>query len=202
MLFKTFKAAAVAASATACAVAFSAPARADTVSLNIGEHNVALAMQGPMQRLFGGADGMYDVGALFHEYRNAHDFAMAHAGFLATGDAGARDFKLTGGLGVRAVYLHLADNNGGALAPGGFMQARVPEFERIGVMAYGYYSPSILTFARFDRYREVGLRVDYQVLRNASVYTGYRNVNLKYDAAPRAHLTVDNGWHLGMQLVF
>jgi predicted porin len=46
----------------------------------------------------------------------------------------------------------------------------------------------------------VGIGVDYQLLKNASMYLGYRNVNVKIEDGPK--LTADNGLHVGLRLEF
>ncbi|MFC4251465.1 YfaZ family outer membrane protein [Sinimarinibacterium flocculans] len=180
-----------------CAVAGSA--HAERFDLSIGDDSYRIALNGPLSRVFSQTTGQYDIGAVVRPERD-DDLLVAHVGALVTGDAGARSFDSAAGLGLRAVYIGRDDNPGGSIAPGGQFEARFPGYERIGFSVYGYYGPEVLTFGDFEEYYEVGTGVDYQVLRDASLYVGYRNINVKVEDGPR--ITADNGLHVGMRLSF
>ena len=63
-----------------------------------------------------------------------------------------------------------------------------------------YVQREVICFGEFDKYYEVGTGLDYQVLKNASVYVGYRNVNVELETGQE--ITADNGLHVGMRLSF
>ncbi|MES0873452.1 YfaZ family outer membrane protein [Sinimarinibacterium thermocellulolyticum] len=174
-------------------------AHAERFDLSIGDDSYRVALNGPLSRLFAETTGQYDVGAVVRPKRR-DDLLVAHVGAMLTGDAGARSFESAAGLGVRAVYIGRDDDPGGAIAPGGQFEARFPGYERIGFSFYGYYGPEVLSFGDFDEYYEIGTAIDYQVLRDASLYLGYRNVNVRVEDGPR--ITADNGLHAGMRLSF
>ncbi len=174
-------------------------ARAEVFDLAIGDDSVRASLTGPLSRVFSQTEGQYDIGMIVRQ-QNDDDLILVHAGVLATGDTGMRDFSLTGGLGARLVYIGLHSEDGGTVAPGGQLQARFPGYERVSLSVRGYYGPDVLTFGDFESYYEIGGDVDYQLLRNASLYVGYRNVNVEIDNGSK--VTVDNGWHGGLRLIF
>lgn len=90
--------------------------------------------------------------------------------------------------------------DGGGLALGGMVEARLPAFNRIGAIAYGYGAPKASTFGDFEGWLEYAVGVDYQVLKGASVYLGFRQV--KVDIENFGNATVDSGWHFGLRLNF
>jgi hypothetical protein len=177
----------------------SGAAQAEIFDLSVGDNSFRAALYGPLSRIGGQSEGQYDVGVIVRPKRE-DDLLIVHAGALLTGDTGMRNFELAAGLGVRAVYIGRDRDSGGAVAPGGQLEARFPGYERIGFSIYGYYAPEVLSFGEFDEYYEVGVGVDYQVLKTASVYLGYRNVNVEIEDGPK--VTADNGLHVGLRLEF
>lgn len=179
--------------------AASGAAHAEIFDLSVGDNSFRAALYGPLSRIAERSDGQYDIGVVMRPKRE-DDLLIAHVGALLTGDTGMRNFELAAGLGVRGVYIGRDRDSGGAIAPGGQLEARFPGYERVGFSIYGYYGPEVLSFGEFDEYYELGLGVDYQVLKTASLYAGYRNINLKIEDGPK--VTADNGLHLGLRLEF
>ncbi|MFP5306282.1 MAG: YfaZ family outer membrane protein [Gammaproteobacteria bacterium] len=174
-------------------------AHAEIFDLSIGDNSFRAALYGPLSRIAEGRQGQYDLGVVMRPKRE-DDLFVAHVGALVTGDAGAQQFDLAAGLGVRGVYIGRDHDSGGGLALGGQAEARFPGYERVGFSAYGYFAPEVLMLGEFDQYYEVGTAVDYQVLKDASVYVGYRNVNVELENG--ADITADNGLHGGLRLSF
>lgn len=174
-------------------------AQAEIVDLSLGDNSVRAALYGPLSRMVDDTKGQYDVGVIVRPKRE-DDLFVAHVGALVTGDAGAQQFDLAAGLGVRGVYIGRDHDSGGAVALGGQAEARYPGYERFGLSVYGYYAPEILSFGEFDQYYEIGTALDYQVIKNASIYVGYRNVNLELENG--GEITADNGLHGGFRLSF
>ncbi len=181
------------------ALAAVAPAHAEIFDLSLGDNSVRAAIYGPLSRAVDQTSGQYDVGVILKPERD-DDLFVAHVGALVTGDAGMQQFNLAAGLGVRGVYIGRDHDSGGALAVGGQLEARFPGYDRIGWSIYGYYAPDMLSFGEFDSYHEVGTAIDYQLIKGASVYIGYRNVQVGLEAGP--DITADNGLHGGLRLSF
>ncbi|TJY60840.1 hypothetical protein E4T66_09275 [Sinimarinibacterium sp. CAU 1509] len=174
-------------------------AHAEILDLSLRDNSYRLAFYGPLSRFASETTGQYDAGIIVRPERK-DDLLVGHVGALVTGDAGMRDFNLAAGLGLRGVYIGRDHDSGGAAAVGGQAEARFPGYDRIGVSVYGYYAPKILSFGEFDGYHEVGTAVDYQVVPNASVYIGYRNVKVSLENG--GDITADNGLHVGFRFKF
>jgi hypothetical protein len=177
----------------------SASARAEMFDINLGENSVRLALAGPLSHIVSDLRGQYDTGVVIRP-KTEDDLLQVHVGALVTGDAGARGVDLAAGLGVRGVYIGRDDDSGGAVALGGQLEARLPSFNRVGLTGYGYYAPSATSFGQVDEYIEYGAAVDYQVVRDAAVYVGYRNIN--YDIGDLQGITADSGFRAGLRLSF
>lgn len=175
-------------------------ATAEVVDLNIGEDSARLNLQGPFSRLLNDTQGVYDLGLLSNR-DSSRKLVQGHAGVLLSGDVGAREAAIQAGLGARFL---IADVNGAgtssAVALGGQIEGRIPQLVRLGFLAQVYGAPSATSFSDLDRYIEYALAIDYQIIRQASVYLGYRNVNYKFSTG--SGQTVDSGLHLGVRLNF
>jgi hypothetical protein len=187
----------------ACAVlvllAATGVARAEGLDINLSEHTLRGVFSGSLTNLFPRLAGIYEIGALTGE-NDGQNYHQVHGGLLVTGDAGARQANVTAGLGGRLAGIDIDQVTGGALALGGMVEARLPAFNRIGAVAYAYGAPKASSFGDLEGYLEYALGVDYQVLRAASLYGGYRQ--LKAEVKNAGNVTIDTGWHLGLRLAF
>lgn len=174
-------------------------AQAESVDFSLSDDAFRFGLAGPLSRIVGGVEGQYDLGYLNRE-RNGDDTWIAHAGAMVTGDAGVRGLDVQAGAGLRAVFVGGDGDNGGAVAPGVRAEARLPGHERIGALVYGYYAPSVVSFGDIDSYRDLGAALSYEMIRNAALYVGYRNVNVGVENGPS--VTVDTGFFGGLALQF
>ena len=184
---------------TLCLCLAASAAQAEMLDINLSSNALRGSFSAPLSSVFPRLGGVYDAGALIGE-QDDRNVRQGHLGVLVTGDAGARDANVTAGLGGRLVLLDVADVSGGALALGGQFEARIPAFNRIGMIAYVYGAPRASAFGDLDGYLEYALSADYQVLRQASIYLGYRQ--LKLDIENIGTVTADNGLHVGLRLSF
>ncbi len=176
------------------------PAQAASLDLNLNDEAVRGEFSGALSSLFStDAEGQYQLGALYSDDENL-DLKQIHAGLLATGDTGAQEVRAMAGLGVRAQYLDADGGDGGGLALGGQFDIRLAGFERLGLQGYFWYSPKVLTFGDIEDQSEWSLSADYQVLRNASVYVGYRQLRIDPDNGHA--FDADDGFHLGFRFKF
>ena len=177
----------------------SAAARAETIDLNLNDSVLHGDFSGPLNHLIAGANGVYDVGGAFGR-GDTHNLREGYVGALITGDAGARPANVTAGLGLRLVGLSLSGVSGGALGLGGQVEGRLPQYNRLGAFVYGYWAPGVASTGDLNGYAEYALSIDYQVIREASVYAGYRQIKIRGDNFPWS--TVDTGFHFGLRLNF
>ncbi len=180
-------------------LAASGVARAEIVDFSVGDNSFRLALYGPLSRVFDDAKGQYDVGAIVRPKRD-DDLLVVHTGVLLTGDAGMRDANVAAGLGLRGVYVGRDHDSGGAVALGGQAEVRFPGYDRIGFTIYGYFAPEVVSFGDVEKYHELGIAVDYQVLKDAAVYIGYREV--KTDIGNFRGVKADDSVHVGLRLSF
>jgi len=174
-------------------------AQAETFDLNISSEAVRAALSGPLS--FGETNGArYDVGYLYSDDRGAR-LNVGHLALLVSGDAGARSANVHVGIGVRAAGIDQRGADGGAVAVGGEFDVRLPAMNRLGLVGYAYYAPDVLAFGDIDTYLDASLTVDYEIIRNASVYAGFRQVRAGVDEAPGTNLR-DNSPVVGLRLNF
>lgn len=175
------------------------PVSAEQVDINIGAHSARVALQGPIERVID-AKGVYDLGLLTRR-DSPKKLYQGHAGLLLSGDVGARDAAIQAGVGARFLITDVEPgSSGSALAIGGQVEGRIPQLVRLGFLAHVYGAPSATSFSNLDSYVEYAVALDYQIIRQASLYGGYRQVHYKLNDSPS--ITVDNGLHLGVRLNF
>ncbi|HET8552063.1 MAG TPA: YfaZ family outer membrane protein [Gammaproteobacteria bacterium] len=179
-----------------------------TLDLNLDDNSARIAFNTPIT-----PTGLYANAAFLYNQDRGDVF---NAGVHLIGDAGVGPNPLHAGLGGQFYYINPdisgppmdcpagcipfeGPGSGEAIAIGGFVQYQLPRYNRIGFGAHIYYAPGIISFGGLDRMLEYGVRADYQVLRNANVYIGYRQI--KADFGP-GFLDMDSGFHVGMQLNF
>ncbi len=174
-------------------------AQAEIVDFSVGDNSFRLAVYGPLSRVIDDTKGQYDVGVVLRP-ETSDDLLVVHTGVLLTGDAGIRDLDVAAGLGLRAVYIGRDDDSGGAVALGGQVETRFPGYERLGFSVYGYFAPEVTSFGQVEKYHELGVGLDYQVLKDASLYLGYREI--KTDIAEFSGIRADDSVHIGVRLSF
>lgn len=177
----------------------SASASAESVSFGLSSDSFRFGLVGPLSRLLGGVQGQYDLGYM-RRSKDGDNSYVAHAGLLASGDAGIQDFPVTAGVGLRGVFAGGDNADGGAIAPGVQASVRMPGFDRFVASVYGYYAPGVVSFGDLDSYRDLGASLSYELNRSAAVTVGYRNTRLGLDGGP--DVTIDNGFFAGIGLTF
>lgn len=138
-----------------------------------------------------------DVGFMYTE---SDDF-MIVGGIGMMGEAGSHAPGLHFGVGARGYGVSL-DNGAdlGAVALGGTGWFVPPEFNRMGLVAQFYFAPDVTTFGDADRLWDFSSRAEYEVLPEAALYVGYRNVRARLKNRPDVDL--DKGWHIGLRMSF
>lgn len=174
-------------------------ARAETLDFDLSSRAAHGSFAGPLSNIFPRLSGLYELGGLGGQV-DSTNYHEVHAGFLVTGDAGAEKANVTAGLGARIALVGNEKDTGGALALGGIFEARLPAFNRIGTRLSLYAAPKASSFGDLTSYLEYMIDGDYQVLRNASIYGGYRGLRIGADT--KGWETVDTGLHLGLRLTF
>jgi hypothetical protein len=183
----------------ALGLALSLPAQAEILDIAVGDKSFQGRFSGPLPRVRD-SGAQYELGLLSRPDDEPVDLLQVHAGFLLTGDAGARDVNLAAGLGGRLIYIDRDVVDGGVLALGGQFEAKLPQADRVALSGYAFLAPGVTSAGDLDGYREAALDLAYEVIRGGSVYVGGRYIRHKYDQGGSA--TVDNGAHIGLRLKF
>lgn len=180
----------------------SAGAQAEVFDASIAEETLRVSLGGPLSGFTALEKGEYDVGLIAGDVEDAEDdsFISGHAGFLLSGDAGARNADVVAGVGARLQYLDGDGDQGGGLALGGQVRVKLPQATRVRFNAYGYYGPDASMFGDLDQFVELSASVGYEILRDAELYLGYRYIEVGLDEGP--DVDVEDGLHVGIRLDF
>lgn len=175
-------------------------AQADSLDLNLNDDSMRLSYEADMSRSSKGL--MFDAGYYYNDYQdsNRSDADLVHLGLHVTGDnwsqAGVFNIKVGG----RLIYTELTSQlDVMALGLGG--EVRFSPVHRLGLGVNAYYAPRIATFMDGERYSEFGATIDYQLLKQAYVYVGYRQIDVEIEGVSQK-VELDDSGHLGLKLVF
>jgi hypothetical protein len=173
------------------------PVLADSIDVNL--HDKAIRGTYTMQlQSTKGLSG--EAGLLYVEDAgNSNDSeTLLHGGILVSGENWSKSGTFDIALGARLLYATPGDLDMLALAFGG--RLRFSPVHRLGIGGHFYYAPDITTFMDSNEYQEVGLRIDYQVLPQAFVYVGHRNIKVDF-GGPR-YWEMDDHVHVGFKMTF
>ena len=174
--------------AVLAAASFSAAA--GTLDINLSNDTVEAKYDTPA----GAAD--WTFGGLYNRDEKSY---FLNLGLLATGDAGNKDNRIEGGLGGKIYTVHVPDNDVLALALGG--QVRwFPGNRSFAFGGYAFYAPKVVTFIDGRSFYDAGLRVEVEVIRNSSVYLGYRWTKVELDTGASGY--IDRGGFAGLMVKF
>lgn len=178
-------------------LALSGAAVADAVDINLRNTSAQLQYKAAL----GGSNlgkSEVDMGAIYTQKNNL----LGEVGLLVKGEVGGNAPGLSAGVGVKGVIARIVpvNVNTTAIALGGMVRYSPVAERRLGLVAQFYVSPSITTFGGADRYQELALRVEYEVIPQAVVYLGYRDVN--FNVKNGANTTFDSGGHVGVRMTF
>ncbi len=176
-------------------LAASTSALADTVDINVSDKSAQLRYAMPLGRDSLGKSE-FNAGLLYTE----NGKGMVEAGIQVMNEVGANLPGLTVGLGVKGLAASVAQYDAAALALGGQVRFSPPMAKRLGLVGQFYVAPKIVTFGDANRFLETGVRLEYEILPQATAYVGYRKIRFGIDNNPGA--TLDEGAHVGVKLLF
>jgi hypothetical protein len=113
-------------------------------------------------------------------------------------DANPGGSPLRIGIGGRLLAIDTPGPDGMALAVGGHFRYTLPGMNRLGLGGELYYAPSIVSGGDLERHLQWALRAEYQILRQANLYAGYRRVRPNFGQT----VTFESGMHVGLRLDF
>ncbi|MFN0314441.1 MAG: YfaZ family outer membrane protein [Burkholderiales bacterium] len=130
--------------------------------------------------------------------RDQEDWA-ASAGLLSAGESAFAGSRIEGGLGGKIYGVSASNSDVLALALG--FQARwFPGNGPFALTAYAFYAPRVVTLADGTQFFDMGLRAEFEVMKNSYVYIGYRQMRTELDNNIKVDL--DKGGFAGIQIKF
>ena len=171
------------------------PVLADSIDVNL--HNDAIrgtyTMQIPNTKGLSG-----EAGVLYAEDKNNNSETLLHLGLLVTGENWSESGTFDIALGGRIVQASPGNVDLLAVAFGG--RLRFSPVPRLGIGGHAYFAPEITSLLDSESYQEIGIRVDYQVLPQAFVYVGHRNIQA--DMGGPRNWELDDEAHIGFKMIF
>ena len=93
-----------------------------------------------------------------------------------------KDTGMYAGLGVKLNYINNDGSNDFSSIPLSFKVGYiVPSALPVNVYAEAFYAPKVLSLRKAEGYYEYRLGVDVELIENADVYLGYRDLETKYE---------------------
>ena len=187
-------------------------------STSIFANGAELSLNNDAVRIAGdwslGNNGIEIEGSILNNQDSGYVASIAGMKFGNAGSDG-----LNAGIGVNLSYVNPDEStasaavfpiiptsspDGGSLSIGGKVRYVPPQYNRVNVGAYAWFAPEVLTFGDLDKYQEIGIYAGYNVIRDADVFVGYRNVKGKFSSNDNSfgNITIDSGLHAGIRVTF
>ncbi len=142
----------------------------------------------------------FGVGFLFNKDKRY----LMEVGLQVKDEAGSQVPGLTVGLGGKfygATLTDLKDDQDVmALAIAGMLRFAIPRYERFALRVDVSYAPNIVTFLDAERFWELALRAEFEVLPTAAGFIEYRQFTVDLEKANT--VDIDAGVRLGIYITF
>jgi len=161
-------------------------------SLDLSVNNSTAALEYDATRM--GTPLHISTGFLHHE----DDGDLVSLGINAV-DVRTQNSPMRIGVGGKIYGYSTDDEDGGALAIGGFARYTFPELGGLGIAGHAYYAPSVLSFDDTEHLVDLGVRVEYKLLPTAVVYLGYRFFEATEE---NQDLEIANAGNFGLRINF
>ncbi len=173
-------------------------ASADNIDINLRDEAIRASYS--MELKDRGYTGLStEFGLLYSEDKDKLDDTLYHLGLHVSGENWSQSGTFDISLGGRLYYASPEDVDLAALGVGAAI--RFSPAHRFGIGAHLYYAPDITSFMDANRFQETGVRVDYQVLPQAFVYVGYRQIEVDIEDGPK-DVELDDDAHIGFKMLF
>ncbi|MEQ1814357.1 MAG: YfaZ family outer membrane protein [Candidatus Nitrotoga sp.] len=172
---------------------FCAPVMADSLDVNLNNNAAQFQYIAPVGYSEEGKAELH-AGFLYDNDNNV----LGDTGLLVMSDMG-KSSGTSLGVGLKAVAA-LSGDFSVALALGGKIRFTPPVNRRIGLVGLVYVAPKIVSFGGADFFVHGGISVEYEIIKHAVAYIGYRNIRFGVENRPDM-LNEKNG-HLGVRITF
>jgi len=170
----------------------------NSAEINLNSYDIELAAQYQLGQSFdynGNASQNYlRVNYLYSGESETRSEDLVEVGYLATGTLGDLS-ALRFGIGIKAA---LAEDF--VAAPLGItLNYQLPINWSVNVGGAFYVAPNPLVFSDGKGYTGYRVGISTQVIPNASIYAGYRDIDLKYKDDRK---NFNDGWYVGVRFYF
>lgn len=175
------------------------PAFADMLNVQLSNQSARFIYS---TEVFGGQYGPIDLESGL--YFSQDGDKMAHVGLMVRNDT--LDNPLVISVGARAYLGDVGHATGkvraklAAIAVGGEILVIPNDLGGLGFGAYYYLAPSVVTYMDANGFNEYGVRLNYEITKQADVSLGYRKI--KIDLNNSDSQTVDSSVYFGIGLRF
>ncbi len=132
-------------------------------------------------------------------YNDANDW-LGGARLEVLGDAAAPGSGLHAGGGVSAMLGDTDDQSVLTVGIGGQVRYNFPQANRFAITAQGYFAPKVTSFADSEGYSDWSVQGEYELTREARLFLGYRDIEVKLDGHDDVEL--ERGLYGGLKLIF
>lgn len=148
------------------------------------------------------------IGVFFNELSDN----LLHATLLARGyrTAPSSQYQVSAGMKLLGGEISFVDEGAGnergetvgALALGfqAGLLLKSAVHNPVDISFEGFYAPSITSFGDAERYGEVSVRLQIEVMTRARAYIGYRRI--RFDTSNFENITLDRNAHFGLSISF
>lgn len=168
---------------------------ADAIDINLRDSSAQLRYGASMGRDTLGKSEIH-LGFL---YTNKNEL-LGELGILVKDEVGNGASGLSAGVGIKGLMTGTKGIDAKALALGGQVRFSPLSDTRFGIIGLVYLSPNIITFGDAERFIETGVRLDYEIIPQATAYLGYRKI--KFGLKTGTDATLDEGIHVGARIMF
>lgn len=170
---------------TAIALIVSTHAAASEFQLGLSDHTAEMSYLSPVnEQAIGEGSWLYDE----------DNGTLIGLGFYGVGQRDA----ISGKLGGKVFYTDADGPTGHGLAVGGSIAFHASE--NLSIALDIHYAPSVLSFKDVEHLGQWGGRIAYDLMDTASLFIGYRNVEVDIKNAGYVELT--RGGYAGMSISF
>lgn len=111
-------------------------------------------------------------------YTTDNDYLL-NTGMLVYNDAWQSPLEL--GVGGRLYFADTDADSFGGLGLGGQFRFAPRSWRGFGIGGQYYYAPDIVTFSGAESLRELGLRLDYELMPQARAFVAYHNIEADHE---------------------
>jgi len=125
----------------------------------------------------------------------------AEVNFLIMKEIGNKGMSF--GMGAKLNYSKVENTDYSALPLGIEFAYKIPADDLIPMSLNGslYYAPEVLSFSKATGYLEYRIHYDIELIENAGITLGYRNINMDFENSSSS-FNYNSSWYFGFKIGF